>query len=240
MSIRLITTFVLIVSSGSHLIYCQQTAIEFDQQRIAWGKAVNGLQLGISAPVQLNKSYDFVGFEKPVSEDGTLQVTVHLRNTSTKRVRFLPTVWDCLAMGDDGAIPVSEILLTPESGEDPLSLVYQGWNHLMLLDKRRDKPDASDEIRKNAEIDKDIQLDRKKAKHRQIELSADEAVWPEWVRFNPTQEKKSLWRLTDQSNHVVSGKYRVTAVLLIDQEFSEWKGKLTSGQLELEMPANID
>ena len=67
MSIRLITTFVLIVSSGSHLIYCQQTAIEFDQQRIAWGKAVNGLQLGISAPVQLNKSYDFVGFEKPVS-----------------------------------------------------------------------------------------------------------------------------------------------------------------------------
>ena len=71
-------------------------------------------------------------------------------------------------------------------------------------------------------------------------MSADEAVWPEWVRFNPTQEKKSLWRLTDQSNRVVSGKYRVTAVLLIDQEFSEWKGKLTSGQLELEMPAKVD
>ena len=84
--------------------------------RIVWGEVVNGLQLGISPPLKLSETHEFAGFDGPMFDGGTLHVTVHLRNAGESPVRLLPSVWDCLAMGDDGAIPVSRLTLTPEEG----------------------------------------------------------------------------------------------------------------------------
>ena len=216
-------------------IDAEETKTGIDTDGIAWGKAINGLQLGISPPVKLSETHEFDGFEEPVIERDTLQFTVHLRNVGSSDVRFLPTVWDCLAMGDAGAVLVSKLVLTPESGSESLTVTYQGWNHLRLLDKRR--PEAAswqETLRKSSPVD-NVQLDAKEANDRQIELAAGDAAWPEWVRVSTARDRSTRWRLTEESSQIDPGKYRVTAMLIVDQDASDWKGKLTSGILNVEI-----
>ena len=117
-------------------------------------------------------------------------------------------------------------------------VTYQGWNHLRLLDKRRPESESWQEtLCKSAPGGENLQLDAKEASDRQIELAVGDAVWPEWVRVSPAKESNTPWRLTEESSRIAPGKYRVTAVLIVDQEVSEWKGKLTSGTLDVEMLA---
>lgn len=207
-----------------------------DVDGIVWGEVVNGLQLEISPPVKLSETRELAGFDGPMFDGGTLHVTVHLRNVEKSPVRFLPSVWDCLAMGHGGAIPVSKLTLTPEEGGKSLTVTYQGWNHLRLLDKRRPESESWQEtLCKSVPGAEDIQLDAEKGKDRQIEVAAGDAVWPEWVKVSLGKESKTPWRLTEKSSTVPVGKYRVTAVLIVDQQVSEWKGTLTSGVLDVEM-----
>ena len=230
---------VCILLLGRTYVHSEDARNESNTDGIAWGKVINGLQLGISPPVKLDESQKFDGFEEPIIERDTLQVTVRLRNAGTSDVRFLPTVWDCLAMGDAGAIPVSKIILTPNSGGDSLTVTYEGMNHLeSLLDKRARESESSEETRgKNISEGKDLELIAKRANARQITLAAGDALWPEWVKVNPATENNTQWRLAKGSSRIPAGKYCVTAVLIVDQKVSEWRGKLTSGNLEIEILA---
>ena len=124
--------------------------------RIVWGGVVNGLQLGISPPAGTN------GVAAAVFDGSTLHVQVHLRNAGKSPVRLLASTYGCLAFGPAGAIPVSKLILTPKKGGAPLSITYQGMNHLRLLDKRRPKSEGWQEtLSKSSGGDKDIQLDAK-------------------------------------------------------------------------------
>ena len=229
---------VCILLLGGTYVRSEDAKNESKTDGIAWGKVINGLQLGISPPVKLDESHEFDGFEEPVIERDTLQVTVHLRNAGTSDVRFLPTVWDCLALGDDGAIPVSKIILTPESGGDSLTIIYKGMNHLeRLRDKRAREPDSSEETpSKNISGAKVLELTAKRENARQIKLAAGDALWPEWVKVNPKTENNTQWRLAKEPGRIPPGKYCVTAVLIVNQKVSEWKGRLMSGNLDIEIP----
>jgi hypothetical protein len=231
-----VTIGVCVLLFGVTSAYSEEAKSGNTVDRIVWGEVVNGLQLGISPPVKLGETHEFAGFDGPVSDGDAVHVTVHLRNVGKSHVRFLPSVWDCLAMGDGGAIPVSELILTPEGVGKTLTVTYQGWNHLRLLDKRRPESESWQEtLCRSAPGPEDIQLDANEGKDRQVELAAGDAVWPEWVKVSLGKESKTPWRLTERSNTVPVGKYRVTAVLTVDQQVSEWKGTLTSGSLDVEM-----
>jgi uncharacterized protein (TIGR03067 family) len=229
-----ISTSVCVLLFGVSSAYSEEAKDRDDIDGIAWGEVVNGLQLGISPPVTLSATHEFVGFDGPMFDGGTLHVTVHLRNVGKSHVRFLPSVWDCLAMGDAGAIPVSKLTLTPEKGGKSLTVTYQGWNHLRLLDKRRPESESWQEtLCQSAPGAEDMQLDSEEGKDRQVELAAGDAVWPEWVKVSLGKESKTPWQLTEKSRTIPAGKYRVAAVLVVDQQVSEWKGALTSGALDV-------
>ena len=231
-----ISMSVCVLLSGATSAYSEEAKNGNAVDGIVWGEVVNGLQLGISPPVKLSETHEFAGFDGPMFDGGTLYVTVHLRNVGQSPVRFLPSVWDCLAMGDAGAIPVSKLTLTPGEGGKSLTVTYQGWNHLRLLDKRRPESEPGQEtLCRSAPGAEDIQLDAEEGKDRQIELAAGDAVWPEWVKVGLRKDSKTPWRLTDKSSTIPVGKYRVTAVLIVDQQVSEWKGTLTSGALDVEL-----
>jgi len=201
--------------------YCEEAKNGNDRDGIVWGEVVNGLQLGISPPVKLSETREFAGADGPVLDGSSLYVTVHLRNVGKSPVRFLPSVWDCLAMGDAGAIPVSELTLTLKEGGKSLTITYQGWNHLKLLDKRRPESESWQQTLCRSDPGaEDIQLDAEEGKDRQIELAAGDSVWPEWVKAGLDTESRTPWRLTEKSSTVPVGKYRVTAVLVVDQRVS--------------------
>ena len=220
---------------GVTSVYSEDTINGNDVEGIVWGEAINGLQLGISPPVKRSETHEIDG---PIVDGGTLHVTVHLRNVGNSDVRFLPSVWSCLAMGDGGALPVSKLTLTPEGGGKSVTVTYHGWNHLRLLDKRRSESEPWQEtLYKSSAGSENIQLDAEQGKLRQIKLAAGDAVWPERVVVSPGDESRTFWRLNQKPGTIVSGKYRVTAVLIVDQQASEWKGTLTSGPLAVEMRA---
>lgn len=203
---------------------------------IVWGKVVHGLQLGISPAAKLGKTHEIAGFEPPVDDNGTIHVTIHLRNVSSKTVRLLPSVWDCLAMGDGGAILASKLTLTPADGGQPLTATYQGVNHLRILDRRRPDAESSQQtLRKDGPEATDLQLVLEEAQEYQIELEAGDSQWPEWIKLSLTPQTQTPWQLAKPPSSAPVGKYRVTAALIVDHPASQWKGTLTSGALEIEL-----
>lgn len=223
-------------------IACSEEAIERNEaDGITWGAVTDGLQLGISPPIKLSKTHEIEGFDNVISENGTLNLTVHLRNTSSKDMKLLPSTWDCLALGDDGAVLASKIILTPEKIGQPVVVTYQSTNHLeKMLDKARPESDLSqDTLRKSGRELVNFQVDAEEAKRRQIELAAGEAAWPEAVNVGLRNGNNAPWRLQEQSDRLPPGKYRITAVLVVDQQASDWKGTLTSGSLNIEIPAQV-
>ena len=224
---------VCVLLFGVTSVYSEEATNGQDVDGIVWGEVVNGLQLGISPPLKWSEADEFSGSDEPVFDGGNLHVTVHLRNVGKSPVRLLPSVWDCLAMGDAGAIPVSKLALTPTKGGKTLTVAYHGWNHLRLLDRRRPESESWQKtLCRSVPGSEDIQLDAEEGKDRQIELAAGDAVWPEWVKVRLGRASKAPWRLAEIST-VPVGKYHVTAVLTVDQQVSEWKGTLTSGALEV-------
>lgn len=62
--------------SGVASVYSEDAKNGIDTDGIAWGETINGLQLGISPPVKLGETHEFDGFEEPILDGDTLQVTV--------------------------------------------------------------------------------------------------------------------------------------------------------------------
>ncbi len=220
-------------------IACSEEAIEKNEaDGITWGAVTDGLQLGISPPAKMTKTDEIEGFDNAISKSGTLNVTVHLRNTGSQDMQLLPSIWDCLALGDDGAVLASKILLTPEEGDQPVVVTYQSTNHLRILDKARPESDLSQNtLRESGRELVNFQVDAEEGKRRQIKLAAGEAAWPEAVNVALRDGNNAPWRLQEKSDRLRPGKYRITAVLVVDQQASDWKGTLTSGSLNIEIPA---
>jgi hypothetical protein len=198
---------------------------------IVWGKVVDGLQFGISPPVGDD------GALKPAFDGDTLRVRVHLRNVGKSPVRLLATVHDCVAMGSNGAaaIHASKLVLTPKAGGDPRTVTYQGWNHLHLLDTRRDKSESWQKTLARRGWKTDIRLTAEDAEYMSTVLDPCGPPRIEHVVCSPIRRGDSPWRLEPGEDPVTAGTYGVTAVLKVDHERSKWKGELVSGSLDIEI-----
>jgi hypothetical protein len=176
--------------------------------RIIWGDVVNGLQLGISPPAGTN------GVAAAVFDGKTLHINVQVRNTGKTPVRFLASTFGCATVGPHAAIPVTKLILTPSNGGEPLSITYQGVNH--VSDKR--------------------QLDAKDVEYYTTELAPGQALKYSYpVEFTPGEDRATSWQRTGESNLVPEGKYQLKAVFVVDRPGSKWKGELTSGSLEVDI-----
>jgi hypothetical protein len=179
-----------------------------DADGIAWGGAVNGLQLGISPIAGTN------GVPMALFDGTTLHVNVHLRNVGKSEARLLPNMFGCAAMGSGAAIFVTKLILTPGKGGEPLSITYQSHNH--VSDQR--------------------QLDAGDVEYFTTVLDPGEALeFPYPVEYAPGRDRATSWRRTGGSNLVPEGKYQLKAVFAVDRKESQWKGEITSGFLEVEI-----
>ena len=187
-------------------IACSEEVIEKKEaDGITWGAVTNGLQLGISPPVKLSKTHKIEGFYNVISKSGNLKLTVHLRNTGSKDMQLLPSTWDCLAVGNDGAVLASKIILTSEKSGQPVVVTYQSTNHLeKILDVARPESDLSrDTLRDSGRELVNFQVDAEEGKRRQIELGAGEAAWPEAVNVGLNNRSNAPWRLQEKSDRQV-------------------------------------
>ena len=179
-----------------------------DADGIVWGGVVNGLQLGISPKAGTN------GVPEALFDGTALHINVHVRNTGKSPVRFLPNTFGCAAMGPGAAIFVTKLILTPSKGGEPLSITYQGHNH--VSDQR--------------------QLDAGDVEYYTTALARGEALrFPYPVKYTPGEDRDTSWQRTGGSNFVPEGKYQLKAVFVVDRKESQWKGELTSGSLEVEV-----
>ena len=177
--------------------------------KFVWGGAVSGLQLGI-APIAGPD-----GVALALFDGTTLQVNVQVRNAGKSPLRFLAPTFGCGAIGPGGAIPVTQLILTPSAGGEALSITYQGHNHL----KDADQLDAGD------------------LKYYTTVLAPGKALsYPYPVRFTPGEERATSWQRTGKSNILPAGKYQMRAVFSVDTKVSPWNGEATSGAVEVEIP----
>ena len=108
------------LASQARVLFDPKAADAGDQSaNIAWGDAVNGLQLGIFPDAGTN------GLPATLFDGRTLHVSVQVRNTGKSPVRFLAPTYGCAGLGSGGAIPVTKLILTPSEGGEPLSVAWQ-------------------------------------------------------------------------------------------------------------------
>ena len=161
---------------------------------------------------------------------------VHLRNTSKSPVSILGSVHTCLAFGPgSGALLVSKTRVNPEKG-DPLTLTYHGPNHMVFLDERAHK--ANPQLETLYDRDgtvKNVRLSAEDVAHVTTVLAPDGPVRISYVTYTPSRDDETDWQASDGSRMAPNGKFQVTTVLILDHKDSEWKGKLTSGSLEVEL-----
>jgi hypothetical protein len=124
-------------------------------------------------------------------------------------------------------------VLEPKAGGDSFALVYKGWNHLSLLDKRRPKSEQPQQTLNRSCGKTDIQLTPDDARRMSTVLAPGETRISH-VQFTPN-DTASWWQL-EKSAVLPAGIYEVTAVLTVEQELSEWQGELTSAPLEVKIP----
>jgi hypothetical protein len=195
----------IVVLSTFMAVYGEDKEVPPAADRIVWGNEVNGLQLGISPNVGAN------GLPATLFDGGTLTVNVHVRNTGKTPVRFLPSTFSCAAHGSYGGILVTKLLLTPSKEGEPLSITYQGTNHV-----REDRKLSADDLEYFA-----------------TELKPGQTV-NEQVRFTSGENRASSWQRTGASNLVPEGKYLLEAIFLVNRKESQWKGELKSGSASVE------
>jgi len=200
-------------------------------ETIRWGTPVNGLQLGIAPPVSKN------GDTEVLFDGNALRVRVFCRNAGDAPVRLLASVHTCLlGEGGNNALLASELTLAPKDGGKTISVTYQGWNHLSLLDKRRSKGKGPQETLNDSLGGKaDIQLSEEDAKRMTTVLAPGETGRETDIHFEPWKKPWSWWWLKCHTDTVTAGTYRVTATFKVDQELSEWKGEVASPALEVEI-----
>ena len=152
-------------------------------------------------------------------------------------MRLVASVHTCLlGKGGNNALLASELTLTPKDGGQAISVTYQGWNHLSLLDKRQSKDTRPQETLNDSLGGKtDIQLSEEDAKRMTTVLAPGETGRVTDIYFEPWKKPRSWWWLKRDTDTVTAGTYRVTATFKVDQELSAWKGEVTSPALEVEI-----
>jgi hypothetical protein len=196
---------------------------------VVWGQVTNGLQLGIAPPIGAK------GTREAIFDGNTLRVRVFCRNAADTPVRLLASVHTCL-LGEGGrnALLASELTLMPKGGGKALSVTYQGWNHLTLLDKRRPKGQQPQEtLDKSFGGKTDIQLSEEDAKRMTTVLAPGETGTVAEINFAPWEKPRSWWWFKNDTDTVTAGAYQVTAVLRVDHKLSDWKGEIRSGCIEV-------
>lgn len=196
---------------------------------IVWGQVTNGLQLGIAPPRGTK------GTPEAMFDGTTLRVRVFCRNSADTPVRLLASVHTCL-LGDGGknALLASELTLVPKGGGKALSVTYQGWNHLTLLDKRRPKGQQPQEtLDKSFGGKADTQLSEEDAKRMTTVLAPGETGPVADINFAPWEKPRSWWWFKNDTDTVTAGAYQVTAILRVDHKLSDWKGEIRSGSIEV-------
>jgi hypothetical protein len=135
----------------------------------------------------------------------------------------------------------SGLILTPKNGGTSLSVTYQGWNHLALMDTRRKKGEQPQHsLNKSFGGKTEIHLSEEDA-HRMMTVLAPGATGRVVrVNFTPNKKPRSWWWLKNESDTLASGTYHVAAFFTVDQELSDWKGTLKSGALEVEIAPKED
>jgi hypothetical protein len=232
MRIAIGSVTVALLLCGVTATYSQDHRGDAPTTTIAWGDAVKGLQLGLAPQAGTN------ALAAPVSGGSNVLVQVSLRNTGKSPVRLLASVHTCL-LGEGGAnaLLVSRLVLKPKPGGDPLTIAYKGWNHLSLLDKRRPKSEQPQQTLNDSFGKTDIQLNPDDARRMTTVIAPGETRVTE-IAFTLRENKSSWWQL-ERSAFVPTGTYEMTAVLKVDQELSEWKGELTSGRVEINLPQQV-
>ena len=217
---------------GVPATYSQDHRGDGSTATIAWGDAVKGLQLGIALEAGTN------ALAVPKSDGSNVRVQVSLRNIGKSPVRLLASVHTCL-LGESGAnaLLVSRLVLKPKAGGDPFTIAYQGWNHLSLLDNRRPKSEQPQQTLNDSFGRTDIQLNPDTARRMTTALAPGETCVTK-IAFTLHEKESSRWQL-EGSTFVPKGTYDIFAVLKVDQELSEWKGELTSGQVEINLPQQV-
>ena len=81
------------------------------------------------------------------------------------------------------------------------------------------------------------QLDADDVEYFATVLAPGELGIPYPAEYTPGKDRATSWQRTGGSNLVPAGKYRVKAVFVSDRKQSQWKGELTSGSLEVEIPS---
>ncbi len=198
---------------------------------IVWGEVVNGLQLGIAPPVGTN------GVMHAMFDGENLCARVFCRNTGKTPIRLLASVHTCLlGKGGNNALLASGIILTPKNGGTPLAVTYQGWNHLALLDKRRENVEPPQQtLNKSLGGKTDIELTKEDADRMTTVLEPGETGRVVQVHFAPNKKPRSWWWLENDSVSLISGTYHVTGFFAVDHQFSDWKGTIKSESLEVEI-----
>lgn len=196
---------------------------------IVWGEAVNGLQLGISAAAESKEDGE------EAAGGRALRFDVHLRNVSKAPVSLLASVHGCVAMGSGAAVLVSNLVLQPEIGGRAATVSYRGWNHVLLLDKRRPKGEGWQETLCKSKPGKpDFDLTAEDAEYLSTKLAPGATAHVHRVVVVLGKDSRSVWRVDGaDAGAELKGKYQVTAVLMVDQKRSEWKGEVKSGPLSV-------
>ena len=123
--------------------------------------------------------------------------------------------------------------LEPKAGGDAFTIIYKGWNHLSLLDRRRPKSEQPQQTLNDSFGRTNIQLAPDTARRMTTVIAPGETRVTK-IAFDLHEQKSSWWQV-DGSTLVPTGTYEMTAVLKVDQELSEWKGELTSGRVEIQL-----
>lgn len=195
------------LATQARMVFHPQAEVA-NNEGIAWGEAVNGLQMGVSTRAGAK------GAPMALFDGKTLQFNVQLRNAGKIPVRIIPNIFACAAMGPHAAIPVTKLILTPSKGGEPLSITYQGLNH--VSDQKR--------------------LDADDVSYFATVIEPGQALHsPYRVEFTPGEGRETSWQRAGGSNLVPEGKYQLKANIVVDRKESEWKGDLTSGSLEVEI-----
>lgn len=219
---------------GTLALLCSAAAAGAEEKQktaddtIVWGKAV-GLQLGISPPMKAKWK------QEAMYEGGNLHVEVYLRNTGKQPIRLLPSIHQCVAVGPNAALYATRLHLLPAQGGRPLTVTYQGHNHLRLLDKRHSSArPTSERFEEHRVRTSDIELTAEQADYLMTELAPGKTSRATNVTFSLKPDSKLSWRLTGQ--HAVPAEtYHLVAVLVLDQKRSPWQGTLTSGPLDIKI-----
>lgn len=196
---------------------------------IAWGKVVDGLQLGLS-PLIISEARTL-----PTFDGEHVIAQVHLRNVSNQTIRVFPSVYTCLAMGSAGACLTTHLQLSPIEGGETHVVVYQGLNHLRLTNIHPSEKNSSDiTARKQNITGKEPRPVVDTVNHLSILLDPETSA-TDTISYSPWSDTFQNWGPQKDTPPLTPRLYEVSVQLVIGQKHSDWHGRLSTGKLLIDL-----